>query len=364
MNWLLLGGWLVGWALLWRLPRPVSGSGARVTERVTVVIPARNEADRLPRLLGTLAHQTRPPDQVVVVDDASADGTAEIARRFEGVEVVTARPVPEGWTGKSWACAGGVEASDGEVIVFLDADVSLAADALAAILASWAPAHGLLSVQPHHHIERPVEALSLPFNVVTMMGIGIGSLVPTRRQWAAAGPCMVTSRADYELAGGHASVRGEVAEDIALAGRFASVGLPVRCLEGGSLVRFRMYRDLRGIFEGWSKNVATGAGRTPPVRVLGIVWWLSSLLTVAMHLVGALVPASGPDLATAALLYAACTIQVAVLARQVGRFGPAAAFWPILVSFFVVVFVWSTLRTLVAREVRWSGRTIRVAARH
>lgn len=365
MNWLTLAGWIVGWVLLWRLPRPASGPTTRIPERVAVVVPARNEADRLPTLLGTLARQTRRPDQVVVVDDASADETAEIARRFDGVELVTAPPVPAGWTGKSWACATGVEASEGDVIVFLDADVALADEALASVLASWASHRGLLSVQPHHHVERPAEALSLVFNVVTMMGIGIGSLVPARREWAAAGPCMVTSRADYELAGGHAAVRGEVAEDLELAGRFASLGRPVRCLEGGTVVRYRMYRDLRGIVEGWGKNLATGARRTPPVRMLAIVWWLSALLTVAMQVTDAIpLLGGGTDLPTAAALYAACALQVAVLARQVGRFGPAAAFWPLLLLFFVGVFVWSSLRTLVVRQVRWSGRTIRVAARH
>lgn len=364
MIWLVLGGWLAGWALLWRLPRPRPGVPVPDLGRVVAVIPARNEADRLPRLLASLARQTRPPDQIVVVDDDSDDGTAEVARGFAGVEVVTAPPVPDGWTGKSWACATGVDAARGEVLVFLDADVSLADDALAAVLAGWAPSGGLLSVQPHHHLGGPVEALSLPFNLITMMGIGIGSILPTRREWAAAGPCMVASHADYAAVGGHASIRGEVAEDLALAGRFAAGGLPVHCLAGGHLVRYRMYRNLRGIVEGWSKNVATGARRTPAVRTAAIVWWVSALLTVGMQAARA-VPGLGDGTALSSTwaLYAAITLQVAVLARQVGRFGPAAAVWPVLLVFFVVVFTWSSLRTLVVREVTWSGRTIRVATR-
>lgn len=377
---MVLGGWLAGWALLWRLPHLVSdrgaGSGAPSDHHaagpsssdgglVTVVIPARNEADRLPVLLADLARQSRMADQIVVVDDASDDGTGAVARRFAGVEVVTAPPVPEGWTGKSWACATGAAASRGDTLVFLDADVSLADDALAAVLTTWNQHGGLLSVQPHHHMKRPVETLSLPFNLITMMGVGIGSVVPTRHQWAAAGPCMVTSREDYERVGGHSSIRSEVAEDLALAGRFTDLDLPVRCVAGGGQVRFRMYRDLRGIFEGWSKNLATGARRTPPVRGLLTVWWVSALLTVAMQVAGAIVSGGGGvDLSTVAALYAAVTLQVAVLARQVGRFGLAAAVWPVLLGFFVAVFAWSSVRTLVAREVTWSGRTIRVAARH
>jgi 4,4'-diaponeurosporenoate glycosyltransferase len=364
VTWLVLGGWLAGWALLWRLPRPTRGLPPADVGTVSVVIPARNEADRLPLLLAGLLGQSIPPDQIVVVDDASADDTAAVARSYAGVEVVAAPPVPEGWTGKSWACATGVAASSGDTIVFLDADVQLADDALGSILATWSDRRGLLSVQPHHHVSSPVEALSLPFNVISMMGIGIGSVLPTRRQWAAAGPCMVTSRSDYALAGGHSAVRGEVAEDLALAGRFDEVGLPVRCLAGGALVRFRMYRNLRQVFEGWGKNLATGARRTPVLRGLATAWWVSALLSVAILSIEALVRADAGALASASALYGAVALQVALLARQVGRFGWAAAVWPVLFGFFIVVFAWSAVRTLVARQVTWSGRTIRVAARH
>lgn len=374
MSWLVLVGWIAGWALLWRLPRVGAGRPAEalddgffdhVAGRVAVIVPARNEADRLPLLLASLARQTRPPARVVVVDDGSDDGTAEVAQRFAGVDVVTAPPVPEGWTGKSWACATGVGASDDDVLVFLDADVELADDALAAVLADWNRHRGLLSVQPHHHIRRPVEALSLPFNVITMMAIGVGAIVPTRRQWAAAGPCLVASRSDYELAGGHAAIRNEVAEDLALADRFVAVGLPVHCLAGGERLRFRMYRNLRGVVQGWGKNVATGARRTPPLRGVATFAWVAALLAIALEAFQALpVVGNGTALSTTAALYAAVTVQVAVLGRQVGRFGFAAALWPILVTFFVVVFAWSSLRTLVVRQVTWSGRTIRVATRH
>ncbi len=367
MSWLFLVGWLSGWALLWHLPRVGASRAERLAQvgTVGVVIPARNEADRLPVLLADLARQSRPPDQVVVVDDGSDDGTGEVARRFAGVEVVEAPPVPEGWTGKSWACATGVRRSRSDVLVFLDADVSLAHDALGAVLSDWTRHRGLLSVQPHHHVRRPVEALSLPFNVITMMGIGIGSIVPLHRQWAAAGPCLVTSRSDYELAGGHAAVRSEVAEDLALAGRFTAVGLPVTCLGGGERVRFRMYRGLREIVQGWGKNVATGARRTPALRGVATFAWVAALLAVALRVPGTLpVVGDGTDRSTVAALYGAVTVQVAIMGRQVGRFGVAALLWPVLLGFFVVLFAWSTVRTLVARQVTWSGRTIRVAARH
>ena len=357
VTYLLISGWLAGWILLWRLPALTRRSPTRA-HRTSVVIPARNEADRLPLLLESLRTQTLPPTEVVVVDDHSSDGTAEAAAAFAGVTVVPAADMPPGWTGKSWACTTGVAQATGDTLVFLDADVELAPDALAALVATWEPHGGLLSVQPHHHIVRPVEALSLPFNVVALMGLGVGSLVPPRHGWGAAGPCMITSRAEYEAAGGHRAVRAAVAEDLALADRFSEAGLPVQIRGGAGDVRFRMYRDLPGIFEGWSKNVATGARRTPFLRSIGVGLWITSLL-VALGAVfgGDAVPAVS-GLPAVAALYAAVALQVGVLGRRVGRFGPAAAAWPVLALFFVGVFTWSAGRTFLLRQVRWSGRTL------
>ncbi len=355
MTWLVLIGWLAGWVLLWQVPRvraprlPVDGA------RVSIVIPARNEADRLPDLLASLHRQSLVPHEVVVVDDGSTDATAEVAATA-GARVLAAPPVPDGWTGKSWACATGADATDGDVVVFLDADVVLADDALAAVVAAWREGGGMVSVQPHHHPRRPVEALSLPFNVIAVMGLGIGSLLPPRQEWGAAGPCLVLARRDYDAIGGHHAVRAAVAEDLALAERAVAAGLPVRCLGGGSLLHFRMYRDLRGLVEGWGKNVATGARHTPLLRSLGTVLWITALLTLALRI-------PGLPLASGGALYLAVAVQVFLLGRQVGRFGAAALVWPVLLAGFVAVFALSAARTVLLRRVRWSGRDVVLAAR-
>lgn len=360
-TWVIAAGWLTGWVLLWRLPGLRDPAPLAPDRRVSVIVPARNEVDRLPDLLACLGRQTRPADQVVVVDDDSSDGTAATALAVPGVEVVATEPLPPGWTGKAWACATGAEVAHGDVLVFLDADVGLADDALESLLTTWSAHGGLVSVQPRHHVRRPVEVLSLPFNVVAVMGLGVGSLLPPRREWGATGPCLATGRADYDAVGGHAAVRGAVAEDLALAERYRAAGLGVRCLGGGRHVRFRMYRDLRSLVQGWSKNLAAGVGRTPRVRTLGIALWVTALLSMALLL------AEGPggtatDAAAFGAVYVAGAGQMALLGRQVGRFGPAGLAWPVLTVFFVAVFTLSAVRTLVLRRVRWSGRTVTLAA--
>ncbi len=350
-------GWVLGWLLLWRMPRlerPSGGPGA--SPRVTVVIPARNEVDRLPLLLDDLSRQTHAPERVVVVDDSSTDGTDAAADRFPSVDLLTAPDRPSGWTGKSWACAVGAGTATGEVLVFLDADVRLAPGALGGVLATWERRGGLVSVQPRHDIGSAPEALSLVFNVVAVMGLGIASAFPPRQEWGASGPCLAISRDDHRRIGGHAAVAADVAEDLALAARCREDGIGVTCVGGSDEVRFRMYRSARGVVEGWSKNIATGAARTPLVRAICIALWIAALLSVAARVVSA--PWDGDQLAVTGALYLATTAQVAVLGRAVGRFGVAAVAWPLLVVFFVAVVARSTFNTMVTKRVRWSGRTV------
>lgn len=376
---LIVTGWVLGWLLLWRPPRvadrpvrpegherggsvPGRDDGRGPAPTVAVVVPARDEADRLPLLLASLAAQEPPVDEVVVVDDHSRDATAAVAAAG-GARVVAAPALPAGWTGKCWACAVGVDAVDADELVLLDADVVLAPDAVARARAARTATGGLTSVQPRHDVRRPVEALSLLFNVVGVMGLGLGTPVRSLGGWGAAGPLLVTATADYRAVGGHAAVRSEVAEDLALAARYRAAGLPVHCLLGGDRVRFRMYRDLGSLLQGWAKNMATGATRTPAVLGLAIAVWIGGLVAATVAVAGLVAGGTLAGSATALGLYAAVAAQVAVLGRRVGRFGPAAVLWPVLLAAFVAVVAWSGVATFVLRRVTWSDRAIHLPRR-
>jgi 4,4'-diaponeurosporenoate glycosyltransferase len=264
--------------------------------------------------------------------------------------------LPAGWTGKSNACATGARLSYGDLLVFLDADVVLRDDALDSVVATWADTGGLLSVQPHHRTARPFESLSVLFNIVAVMGLGMGSLLPPREQWGAAGPCMVASRADYDRVGGHASVIGEVAEDLALADGFRRAGLSVHCYGGHDQLWFRMYRNGHDLFQGWAKNVATGARHTPLLRGAAVAVWVTALASMALALASR--PTGPLGWTTFALIYLLGAVQVHMLGARVGRFRLAGLVWPALVVGFLVIFGVSLIRTAVLRRVTWSGRSI------
>ncbi|MEY2420143.1 MAG: 4,4-diaponeurosporenoate glycosyltransferase [Acidimicrobiaceae bacterium] len=262
--------------------------------------------------------------------------------------VVSSSPLPEGWTGKAWACATGARVSTADTLLFLDADVTVEPGGLDRVLG--AQAGGLLSVQPFHVTVRPHERLSLFFNLVAMMGTDAFTPLGQRlRSSGAFGPCLVTRRDDYEAIGGHAAVKTAVLDDVELAHRYLSSGRPVVCLGGRGSLSFRMYPDGLGqLIDGWSKNIASGAGKTRVLTLLLVVAWLSVCI-------------QAPWLGWP--VYATVVLQLAWMVRRIGRFGIATVLlFPVPLAAFLAVFVRSAFLTIVRRRVTWKGREIRPSA--
>ena len=343
----------IGCWLLWSVrgltgvvPRPAS---------VSVVVPARDEESTVGELLASLP----PGTDVVVVDDESTDATAAVASAG-GAGVVAAGQPPEGWVGKSWACARGAAVTSGEVLVFADADVRFGRGALAAVVGEVEAEGGLVSVQPFHRPVRPAERLAQLFNIVGFAGTDAGSpLGRVAGARGAFGPVLATRRADYLAVGGHAAVRSSIVEDMALAARYRSAGLPVTVRAGEDAVWFRMYpAGLRQLVEGFTKNIAAGAGGVRRVTVLLVVAWLTLLVQASVAPVRAVVDGDGREWVVAGVLYLAVAAQVWWMGRRLGRFGALTSLaFPVSTALFLAVFarsVWAVGRG----SVSWRGRLV------
>lgn len=346
--------WLLGWGLMWRLPKlpdlPVIDS-----PQVSVLIPARNEEGTLPHLLRALQQQTFKPYEIIVIDDQSVDATAQIAEQA-GVKVLQTAPLPTGWTGKNWALKTGYTASSGDILVFLDADTEPGPDLLRRLVANVQQLGGLVSIQPYHRTERPYEQLALLFNLIGLMAVKLGA-----GGGVAFGPAMATSKADYERIGSHDAVAGYVVEDWFIAHVYERAGLPASAYMGHGHLNYRMYPGgLRDLVVGFNKNFATAAGQVSWVRMAAVVLWLSGLFWAAWCLPASLFgwPIVGqPSLLYNGSLYLAFALQLAVIVRPVGAFGLTPLCFPIPVVFFIGVFLLSILN-LERGQIEWKGRKI------
>jgi glycosyltransferase involved in cell wall biosynthesis len=335
------------------LQEPPECSQGMPPMKVSVVIPARDEAENLPNLLASLQDQTLPPAEVVVVDDGSGDGTGEIAARY-GARVIRHDELPPGWTGKAWALWDGFHHTTGDIVVFLDADVRLAPGGLEALACARKRAGGAISVVPFYNVPTFGEKLAL---VVQLLGIFVflspyEAGKPNRGMY---GPCIVATREDYLKIGGHAAVRSEVNEDMALGARFAAAGIPVENYLGGGLVTCRMYPGgARDAAAGLAKSAVRGLVAVGRTTLLLCALWVAGLLLTGLFFWRDWV------LAVGLVLYAA---QLYRMGRHAGTFGAVMPALHVLSTlFFAVVMLYSLYQTVWLGRVSWKGRQIQVGS--
>jgi len=337
-----LGLWTAGWLLLGRVRRcgPGDADTSISAARPSVIIPARNEELNLPTLLRSLAAQPSRPGEIIVVNDASSDRTAEVARQF-GARVINSQPLPDGWRGKTWACHQGAQVATGELFLFVDADTWFEPQGLAHALSAYKS--GAFSIGPYHAVQKPYEDLSLFFNLNMVVGTVPNGLF---------GQMLLVDRDSYRRIRGHETVRGRILENFWLAKQFRAAGIPVRSVAGRSVLSFRMYPNGLGeLIRGWTKGFASGAGQTPRGTLLLLVAWMTGLMLAPL---GVLVTGDWLRWGAAYLL---CAAQVAWFSRLAGAFRWfTAMLYPVPLIFFFVVFAWSTLRS--GRRVQWKGREI------
>ncbi len=227
------------------------GAPMRARPAVSVIIPARNEAERLPVLLVSLSDSLGPGDELLVVDDDSSDRTAEIAREA-GANVLAAGPLAPAWRGKPNACAVGAAAARHEWLLFLDADTRDLDPAIIDRLVGTAEASCLAAVSlfARQDLESAAEALVVPFAYRHF-------LAGRSRLHTLNGQCILFRRSAYEAIGGHGSVRNDVAEDTALARVLDDAGLPYMLADGRGVLAVRMYDSLGAALRGFGKNSAS-----------------------------------------------------------------------------------------------------------
>ena len=366
--------WLAPFAALARLGRrtPELSTAPPVTDGplISVVIPARNESRVIATVLGSVLESRYAALEIIVVDDRSTDDTAArvagIAERDPRVRLIEGEPLPEGWFGKPWACVQGARAARGEILVFTDADTRHAPDLLPhAAGALQAERADLLTISPRQRCETFWERVVMP-QIWFLLGVRYHPRAVNRARRArdviANGQFIMVRRDAYDRVGTHAAVRGEVAEDLALAQAFFAAGLRSWFAFAESLMETRMYESLPHLVEGWSKNIYLGGRRSfpdepvrralVPLALAGsIVFWLLPPLVLAGALAGA-----WPSLAAAGAVATLLCVAFWML-MSLGMQIPAwyGLLYPLGAGVLLYIVARSTWRG--SRRVEWRGRT-------
>lgn len=241
---------------------------------VSILIPARNEAAVIGQTVAALTQQTYPHFELLILDDQSTDGTAEVVRAAgdERTRVLTGRPLPSGWAGKNWACWQLAQEARGDLLLFTDADTRWQPDALAALLAhQQATRADLLTVWPTQTTHTWAERLIVPlmtFVVMAYLPVVMTHHGPFALFGAANGQCMLWRREAYQRVGGHRAVASSVLDDVNLARAAIRHRLRLRMADGNELIACRMYDSWPAVRDGFAKNILAGYGNSVVLLVL------------------------------------------------------------------------------------------------
>jgi hopene-associated glycosyltransferase HpnB len=215
-----LAAWLwlaVGHGQFWRFRRAWPPPAAPTHRRIVAVIPARDEAGTIRQAVESLVEIP-----VIVVDDNSSDGTAVIASEA-GATVVSAGPLPSGWTGKLWALRRGVDAAralNPEYLLFTDADIVHTPAGISRLVSiAERESRDLVSLMVKLNCTSPAERLLIPAFVFFFFMLYPPAWVHRggRRTAGAAGGCVLLRPDALDRIGGIAAIRGELIDDCALA---------------------------------------------------------------------------------------------------------------------------------------------------
>jgi cellulose synthase/poly-beta-1,6-N-acetylglucosamine synthase-like glycosyltransferase len=347
------------------LPRP-TGQPSPVDEPVSVLVPVRDEAHRFEPGLRSILDQRGLADlRIIVLDDGSTDGTADLVRRVAGadprVRLLTGGPTPAGWLGKPYACHQLAAAADSSVLVFVDADVVLAPDAVAAavgLLAGFdlvSPYPRLVAVSPAERLVQPL----LPWSWLTFLPVRAMQRSRRASLAAAGGQFLVVRRAAYERSGGHAGVRDRVVDDVELARAVKRGGGRISLADGSRLATCRMYTSWPQLRAGYAKSLWAAFGSVPGAIAVSLALLALYALPPALAIAGA-IAGVGSWLWAGVGGYGLAVLGRIVTARATGgRAWPDAAAHPIGVG----VFAWLVAVSLRERRrgrLAWKGRPVEV----
>jgi hypothetical protein len=355
------------------------GVGAAGDARVAVLIPARNEERNIGGCVESVLASRGVELEVLVVDDASTDGTAEIVKeialRDVRVRLVGSEELPRGWNGKQHACWVLAQEADASLLLFLDADVRIGAETVMRCMGEMQRRKvALLSGFPRQIMNGWMEWMLLPLIHFVLLGLlPMGRMRKTTKVAYAAGcgQFFLAEREAYFACGGHAAIRDTRHDGLRLPEEFRRHGLRTDLVDLTDLAEVRMYCSAREVWMGLAKNATEGlgsSGRIVPVTILLLMGQvlpvIAATLWVAFCVSTAVVGARLDDLRAAVMVSVllavamVCSYLPRVIAvRRFKQPWMSAVLHPVGILMLLAVQWYALVRQGLGRPVEWRARS-------
>lgn len=339
---------------LWNMRLFRTPAMASAHHAVSVLIPARNEEANIADAVAAVLASESVILEVVVLDDGSTDATGAILAGITDprLRVATGGTLPAGWSGKQHACMKLAGLAQHELMVFVDADVRLAPDALSR-MTGFMQRHdvGLASGFPRQITRTWSEQLLLP--LIHFLLLGFLPMAQMRRSLApglgaGCGQLFIARRSAYQRMGGHAAIRASLHDGLTLPRAFRHAGFRTDLFDATRFATCRMYSNVAQVWEGLGKNATEGMAKPIP-----LVFWTAILAG------GQILPAALMILAptTAALLALILTIGLRlILAARFRQSEVSAVLHPLGIAGLLIVQWAALIRSLRGRPATWRGR--------
>ncbi len=360
-------------------PGQLSDLGERAP-KVSIIVPARNEAEALPAALDSLLKLDYPDYEVIVVDDASTDETGRVAEEWAAhpaacgrLRVIRNRELPAGWTGKVHALSLAASAATGEWILATDADIVFHPEILR-LAVSLALQRGVqfVSLAPEFVLGGFWEKVVLPAFTLLLSTLFPLRLVnrPNFPRAIAAGAFILMRRKDFEALGGYEPIKNVVIEDVRMAEQFKKNGRRIYLAASRGLFHTRMYSGVHELWEGLSRSAFEGAGfsvlkvlgGTVVGAVVGVLPMVVSLVLLFRDMAAGNSLTGDTALALAVLVWAESALIYLPVVLFLRVPVPYVFGLPLATLFYTGVGWNSVFRSIFGSGVPWKGRSYRPPA--
>ncbi len=342
--------------------RPLKNPDSKIATPLSVLIPARNEEQNIRATLAAVLANRDCNFEVIILDDHSTDHTAKIIEGFakndSRVRLEFAPPLPVGWCGKQHACHVLSKMARHPLLVFMDADVRLAPDALARMTNFMESSDvTLASGVPRQELGTFLERLLLPQIHFILLGFlpmrtMRRTLLPSMS--AGCGQLFVARRQAYERSGGHAMLRNSLHDGIKLPRVFRKAGFRTDLFDATNLATCRMYHTNTETWRGLGKNAAEG------LAAPGTILPMTSLLALGQIFPFLILACAAPG--SLAFLYATLAVALSLTPRLIAaqRFRQSwlsAFLHPLGVAFLLAIQWQALFRKIFGQPMEWKGRS-------